>query len=42
MVSRGFGETKPIASNDSDKGKAENRRVEIIVSGEPIQRASAD
>lgn len=40
MVSRGFGETKPVASNDTTEGKAENRRVEIVVSGEAIQRAA--
>ena len=40
MVSRGFGETKPVASNDTAEGKAENRRVEIVVSGEAIQRAA--
>jgi len=29
LMSTGFGETKPIASNKNAKGKAQNRRVEI-------------
>jgi len=29
IVSKGFGSTKPVASNDSETGKAMNRRVEI-------------
>jgi hypothetical protein len=33
---RGFGPTIPVASNDTPKGRQQNRRVEIIVSGEVI------
>ncbi|OYQ36639.1 cell envelope biogenesis protein OmpA [Flavobacterium cyanobacteriorum] len=31
LVSTGFGETKPIASNKTAKGKAQNRRVEVLL-----------
>ena len=29
----GYGPYAPLASNDSDTGKAKNRRVEIVVQG---------
>ena len=32
VATRGFGKTYPIASNDTDQGRAENRRVEIKLS----------
>ncbi|MCB9363795.1 MAG: OmpA family protein [Flavobacteriales bacterium] len=31
LTSQGFGETKPIATNDTDEGKQLNRRVEFMV-----------
>ncbi|HQA02177.1 MAG TPA: OmpA family protein, partial [Thermomonas sp.] len=30
LVSAGFGMDKPVASNDSEAGRAQNRRVEIM------------
>ena len=34
--SQGFGETKPVASNDNATGRQQNRRVELVVSGQII------
>ncbi len=31
FICRGWGGTKPVASNDTDKGRAQNRRVEITI-----------
>lgn len=31
LSGKGFGETKPVASNDTDAGKAQNRRTELSI-----------
>jgi outer membrane protein OmpA-like peptidoglycan-associated protein len=36
MTSRGLGKTQPVASNDTAEGRQQNRRVELVVSGEVI------
>jgi outer membrane protein OmpA-like peptidoglycan-associated protein len=36
VTSKGFGETLPVASNDTSAGRQQNRRVELLVSGEAI------
>jgi outer membrane protein OmpA-like peptidoglycan-associated protein len=36
----GFGESRPVATNGTAAGRQQNRRVEIIVSGESIGRTN--
>jgi outer membrane protein OmpA-like peptidoglycan-associated protein len=38
VATAGFGESRPVASNSTAAGRQLNRRVELIVSGEPIGR----
>jgi outer membrane protein OmpA-like peptidoglycan-associated protein len=39
VTARGFGNTLPVASNDNSAGRQQNRRVELLVSGESIGSA---
>jgi outer membrane protein OmpA-like peptidoglycan-associated protein len=36
VSSKGFGNTLPVASNDNSSGRQQNRRVELLVSGDAI------
>jgi outer membrane protein OmpA-like peptidoglycan-associated protein len=36
VTSRGFGKSQPVASNDTAEGRQQNRRVELVISGEVI------
>ncbi|HET9130925.1 MAG TPA: OmpA family protein [Terriglobia bacterium] len=40
ITAKGFGEDRPVASNDTDAGRQLNRRVELVVSGESIGKST--
>jgi len=42
IVARGLGKTEPVASNDTPEGRQQNRRVELILSGDAIGGAADD
>ena len=41
ITAKGFGKTNPVASNDTPQGRQQNRRVELVVSGDAIGSAQA-
>ena len=36
VTAKGFGKTQPVASNNTAEGRQQNRRVELVISGEVI------
>ena len=36
VTTKGLGKTQPVASNDTPTGRQQNRRVELVISGEVI------
>lgn len=42
LVSVGYGQWRPVASNDTTEGRAENRRVELIITGLHIDEENSD
>ena len=37
LISEGIGQWRPVATNDTSEGRAQNRRVEMIISGRNLQ-----
>ena len=42
MVASGYGEYRPVASNDSSEGRQENRRVEIVIIPKKLTQREMD
>jgi outer membrane protein OmpA-like peptidoglycan-associated protein len=42
IEAHGFGKTEPIASNDTAEGRQQNRRVELVLSGDAIGSTADD
>lgn len=34
IIVNGYGETRPVASNDTEQGRTQNRRIELLIVNE--------
>jgi hypothetical protein len=42
MTAQGYGKTHPVADNETASGRAQNRRVQLVVSGQSIGVQESD